>query len=40
MIISKKRKSSKYQYKAEFKNIDDSEVLSDDFQALDPLQPR
>ena len=30
---------SKHQNKAEFKNLNDSEVLSSDFQALEPLQP-
>ena len=30
----KKRKPSKHQYKAEFKNLDDSEVLSSDFSGL------
>ena len=34
MIISKKQNSSMHQYKAEFKNIDDSEVLSSDFSGL------
>ena len=34
MIISKEKKSSKHQYKAEFKNLDDSEVLSSDFSGL------
>ena len=30
MIISKLQNSPKHQYKAEFKNLDDSEVLSSD----------
>ena len=30
----------KHQNKAEFKNLDDSEVPSCDFQALEPLQPQ
>ena len=30
---------SKHKNKAEFKCLDDSEVLSSDFQALEPLQP-
>ena len=34
MIISKLPNSSKHQYKAEFKNIVDSEVLSSDFSGL------
>ena len=31
---------SNHKYKAEFKCLDDSEVLSNDFQALKPLQPQ
>ena len=31
---------SKHQYKAKFKNLDDSEVPSSDFSDLQPLQPR
>jgi hypothetical protein len=38
MIIPKKKKSSKHQNKAEFKNLDDSEVLSSEPQWL--LQPQ
>ena len=34
MIRYIKKKSSKHQYKAEFKNLDDSEVLSSDFSGL------
>ena len=34
MIISEKYNFSKHQYKAEFKNLDDSEVLSSDFSGL------
>ena len=35
-----KKVFSKHQNKAEFKNLDDSEVLSSDFQTLEPLQPK
>ena len=31
---------SKHQSKAKFKNLDDTEVLSSDFQALEPMQPQ
>ena len=34
MIISEKYNSSKNQYKAEFKNLDDSKVFSSDFSGL------
>ena len=34
MIISKLQNSTKHQYKAEFKNLDGSEVLSSDFSGL------
>ena len=34
MIISKNLNSLKHQNKAEFKNLDDSEVLSSDFSGL------
>ena len=34
MIISEKYNFSKHQHKAEFKNLDDSEVLSSDFSGL------
>ena len=37
MIISKKLNSSKHQYKAEFKNLYDCEVLSSDFSGLNPI---
>ena len=40
MILPKNLLFSKHQNKAKFNNLDDSEVLSSDFQALKPLQPQ
>ncbi len=39
MILAPKIFFSKHKNKAEFKKLDDSEVPSCDFQALEPLQP-
>ena len=40
MILPKKNFFSKHKIKAEFKCLDDSEVLSSDFPGLKPLQPQ